>query len=150
MNLIFQSILSIVSMFCFQNVMGFFVHLVSNKQYAIFVSDPLRVTLSPKNLKTGISSTLFFTCTVEGSPEYTITWFRNTELIVPDQHISIQGQHNDTLQITAAQKFHSGAYQCFASRKGHTAQDFSIILLEGMWEGDCQGTKLVCVLFHYR
>lgn len=98
-----------------------------------FFSDPLRVTLSPKNLKTGISSTLFFTCTVEGSPEYTINWYRNTEPIVPDQHISIQGQHNDTLQITAAQKFHSGAYQCFASRKGHTAQDFSIILLEGAW-----------------
>lgn len=105
------------------------------------VADPLRVTLSPKNLKTGISSTLFFTCTVEGSPEYTITWFRNTELIVPDQHISIQGQNNDTLQITAAQKFHSGAYQCFASRKGHTAQDFSIILLEGTWaetDGDVE------------
>ncbi|XP_068456390.1 cell adhesion molecule DSCAML1-like isoform X3 [Clinocottus analis] len=96
----------------------------------LHVIDPLRVTLSPKNLKTGISSTLFFTCTVEGSPEYTINWYRNTESIVPDQHISIQGQHNDTLQITAAQKFHSGAYQCFASRKGHTAQDFSIILLE--------------------
>nr|XP_040038641.1 Down syndrome cell adhesion molecule-like protein 1 homolog isoform X3 [Gasterosteus aculeatus aculeatus] len=96
----------------------------------LHVIDPLRVTLSPKNLKTGISSTLFFTCTVEGSPEYTINWYRNTEPIVPDQHISIQGQHNDTLQITAAQKFHSGAYQCFASRKGHTAQDFSIILLE--------------------
>uniref|UniRef100_A0A8C7WZS5 Down syndrome cell adhesion molecule like 1 n=1 Tax=Oryzias sinensis TaxID=183150 RepID=A0A8C7WZS5_9TELE len=96
----------------------------------LHVIDPLRVTLSPKNLKTGISSTLFFTCTVEGSPEYTITWYRNTEPIISDQHISIQGQHNDTLQITAAQKFHSGAYQCFASRKGHTAQDFSIILLE--------------------
>ncbi|XP_034462537.1 Down syndrome cell adhesion molecule-like protein 1 homolog isoform X3 [Hippoglossus hippoglossus] len=96
----------------------------------LHVIDPLRVTLSPKNLKTGISSTLFFTCTVEGSPEYAITWYRNTEPINPDQHISIQGQHNDTLQITAAQKFHSGAYQCFASRKGHTAQDFSIILLE--------------------
>ncbi|XP_058483298.1 cell adhesion molecule DSCAML1-like isoform X5 [Solea solea] len=96
----------------------------------LHVIDPLRVTLSPKNLKTGISSTLFFTCTVEGSPEYTISWYRNTEPIVPDQHISIQGQHNDTLQITAAQKFHSGAYQCFASRKGLTAQDFSIILLE--------------------
>uniref|UniRef100_A0A674MX31 DS cell adhesion molecule like 1 n=1 Tax=Takifugu rubripes TaxID=31033 RepID=A0A674MX31_TAKRU len=96
----------------------------------LHVIDPLRVTLSPKNLKTGISSTLFFTCSVEGSPEYTIAWFRNTELIVPDQHISIQGQNNDTLQITAAHKFHSGAYQCFASRKGHTTQDFSIILLE--------------------
>lgn len=105
-------------------------------------SDPLRVTLSPKNLKTGISSTLFFTCTVEGSPEYTITWFRNTELIVPDQHISIQGQHNDTLQITAAQKFHSGAYQCFASRKGHTAQDFSIILLEGTSREDYIGLAI--------
>uniref|UniRef100_A0A8C8EZZ0 Uncharacterized protein n=1 Tax=Oncorhynchus tshawytscha TaxID=74940 RepID=A0A8C8EZZ0_ONCTS len=97
---------------------------------ALYVIDPLRVTLSPKSLKTGISSTLFFTCAVEGSPEYTVAWYRNTEPIVPDQHISIQGSHNDTLQITAAQKSHSGAYQCFASRKGHTAQDFSIILLE--------------------
>lgn len=102
------------------------------KSLIFFLLDPLRVTLSPKNLKTGISSTLFFTCSVEGSPEYTISWYSNTEPIVPDQHISIQGQHNDTLQITAAQKFHSGAYQCFASRKGYTAQDFSIILLEGM------------------
>lgn len=113
------------------------------------VADPLRVTLSPKNLKTGISSTLFFTCTVEGSPEYTITWFRNTELIVPDQHISIQGQNNDTLQITAAQKFHSGAYQCFASRKGHTAQDFSIILLEGTWaetDGDVEQWEEAVIL----
>uniref|UniRef100_A0A8C8EZV2 DS cell adhesion molecule like 1 n=1 Tax=Oncorhynchus tshawytscha TaxID=74940 RepID=A0A8C8EZV2_ONCTS len=92
--------------------------------------NPLRVTLSPKSLKTGISSTLFFTCAVEGSPEYTVAWYRNTDPIIPDQHISIQGPHNDTLQITAAQKSHSGAYQCFASRKGHTAQDFSIILLE--------------------
>ncbi|CAB1316313.1 unnamed protein product [Coregonus sp. 'balchen'] len=97
---------------------------------ALYVIDPLRVTLSPKSLKTGISSTLFFTCAVEGSPEYTVAWYRNTDPIVPDQHISIQGPHNDTLQITAAQKSHSGAYQCFASRKGHTAQDFSIILLE--------------------
>ncbi|KAJ3589441.1 hypothetical protein NHX12_010286 [Muraenolepis orangiensis] len=47
-----------------------------------------------------------------------------------DVHLSIQGSHNDTLQITAAQKIHSGAYQCFASRKGITTQDFSIILLE--------------------
>ncbi|KAG7483961.1 hypothetical protein MATL_G00043840 [Megalops atlanticus] len=94
------------------------------------VIEPLRVTLSPKNLKTGISSTLFFTCAVQGSPEFTVSWYRNTEPIVPDQHISIQGAHNDTLQITAAQKRHSGAYQCFASRKGQTSQDFSIILLE--------------------
>lgn len=124
----------------------FKIYLCSNKQPSPFPSDPLRVTLSPKNLKTGISSTLFFTCTVEGSPEYTITWYSNTEPIVPDQHISIQGQHNDTLQITAAQKFHSGAYQCFASRKGHTAQDFSIILLEGTWTG-CHRYTQVPIMF---
>ncbi|XP_029107389.1 Down syndrome cell adhesion molecule-like protein 1 homolog isoform X2 [Scleropages formosus] len=94
------------------------------------VIDPLRVTLSPKNLKTGISSTLFFTCAVQGSPEFTVTWYHNTEPVTADQHISIQGVHNETLQITAAQKKHSGAYQCFANRKDQTAQDFSIILLE--------------------
>lgn len=93
--------------------------------------DPLRVTLSPKNLKTGISSTVILSCAVQGSPQFTVAWFRNTEPVAPDQHFSIQGVHNETLFITAAQKRHSGAYQCFATRKGQTAQDFSIILLEG-------------------
>uniref|UniRef100_A0A8B9GQ07 Down syndrome cell adhesion molecule like 1 n=1 Tax=Astyanax mexicanus TaxID=7994 RepID=A0A8B9GQ07_ASTMX len=91
---------------------------------------PLRVTLSPKNLKTGISSTVILSCAVQGSPHFTVSWFRNTEPVLPDQHFSIQGSHNETLFITAAQKRHSGAYQCFATRKGQTAQDFSIILLE--------------------
>uniref|UniRef100_A0A8B9GZ57 Down syndrome cell adhesion molecule like 1 n=1 Tax=Astyanax mexicanus TaxID=7994 RepID=A0A8B9GZ57_ASTMX len=95
-----------------------------------FQTKPLRVTLSPKNLKTGISSTVILSCAVQGSPHFTVSWFRNTEPVLPDQHFSIQGSHNETLFITAAQKRHSGAYQCFATRKGQTAQDFSIILLE--------------------
>ncbi|CAF97469.1 unnamed protein product, partial [Tetraodon nigroviridis] len=94
------------------------------------VIEPLRVTLSPKNLKTGISSTVILSCAVQGSPHFTVSWYRNTEPILPDQHFSIQGPHNETLFISAAQKRHSGAYQCFATRKGQTAQDFSIILLE--------------------
>lgn len=98
--------------------------------YSLF-AEPLRVTLSPKNLKTGISSTVILSCAVQGSPHFTVSWYRNTEPVMPDQHFSIQGAHNETLFISAAQKRHSGAYQCFASRKGQTAQDFSIILLEG-------------------
>uniref|UniRef100_A0A8C7P2W0 Down syndrome cell adhesion molecule like 1 n=1 Tax=Oncorhynchus mykiss TaxID=8022 RepID=A0A8C7P2W0_ONCMY len=94
------------------------------------VIEPLRVTLSPKNLKTGISSTVILSCSVQGSPHFTLSWYRNTEPVLPDQHFSIQGAHNETLFISAAQKRHSGAYQCFATRKGQTAQDFSIILLE--------------------
>lgn len=49
----------------------------------------------------------------------------------PDDFISIRGINNETLLITAAQKSHSGAYQCFATRKAQTAQDFAIIVLEG-------------------
>uniref|UniRef100_A0A665U2B1 Down syndrome cell adhesion molecule like 1 n=1 Tax=Echeneis naucrates TaxID=173247 RepID=A0A665U2B1_ECHNA len=94
------------------------------------IIEPLRVTLSPKNLKTGISSTVILSCAVQGSPHFTVSWYRNTEPVLPDQHFSIQGAHNETLFISAAQKRHSGAYQCFATRKGQTAQDFSIILLE--------------------
>ncbi|KAM7413084.1 hypothetical protein PAMA_020458 [Pampus argenteus] len=94
------------------------------------VIEPLRVTLSPKNLKTGISSTVILSCAVQGSPHFTVSWYRNTEPVLPDQHFSIHGAHNETLFISAAQKRHSGAYQCFATRKGQTAQDFSIILLE--------------------
>ncbi|NXW55649.1 DSCL1 protein, partial [Eurystomus gularis] len=94
------------------------------------VIDPLRVTLTPKKLKTGIGSTVILSCALSGSPEYVIRWYRNTELVVVDDYISIRGISNETLLITAAQKSHSGAYQCFATRKSQTAQDFSIIMLE--------------------
>ncbi|NXI92087.1 DSCL1 protein, partial [Psophia crepitans] len=94
------------------------------------VIDPLRVTLTPKKLKTGIGSTVILSCTLSGSPEYVIRWYRNTDLVMVDDYISIRGISNETLLITAAQKSHSGAYQCFATRKSQTAQDFSIITLE--------------------
>uniref|UniRef100_I3LMQ3 Cell adhesion molecule DSCAML1 n=1 Tax=Sus scrofa TaxID=9823 RepID=I3LMQ3_PIG len=94
------------------------------------VIDPLHVTLTPKKLKTGIGSTVILSCTLMGSPEFTIRWYRNTELVLPGEAISIRGLSNETLLITSAQKSHSGAYQCFASRKAQTAQDFAIIVLE--------------------
>ena len=89
------------------------------------------MTLTPKKLKTGIGSTVILSCTLMGSPEFTIRWYRNTELVLPGEAISIRGLSNETLLITSAQKSHSGAYQCFASRKAQTAQDFAIIVLEG-------------------
>ena len=98
---------------------------------ALSRTDPLRVTLTPKKLKTGIGSTVILSCALSGSPEYVIRWYRNTDLVVVDDYISIRGISNETLLITAAQKSHSGAYQCFATRKSQTAQDFSIITLEG-------------------
>ncbi|XP_011908838.1 PREDICTED: Down syndrome cell adhesion molecule-like protein 1 [Cercocebus atys] len=94
------------------------------------VIDPLHVTLTPKKLKTGIGSTVILSCALTGSPEFTIRWYRNTELVLPDEAISIRGLSNETLLITSAQKSHSGAYQCFATRKAQTAQDFAIIALE--------------------
>ncbi|XP_013911293.1 PREDICTED: Down syndrome cell adhesion molecule-like protein 1 [Thamnophis sirtalis] len=94
------------------------------------VIEPLRVTLTPKKLKTGIGSTVILSGALSGSPEYSIRWFRNTELVVPDDFVAIRGIHNETLLITAAQKSHSGAYQCFATRKVQTAQDFAVIVLE--------------------
>lgn len=108
-------------------------HHAANTSPALVLSctDPLRVTLTPKKLKTGIGSTVILSCALSGSPEYVIRWYRNTELVVVDDYISIRGISNETLLITAAQKSHSGAYQCFATRKSQTAQDFSIITLEG-------------------
>lgn len=96
-------------------------------------SDPLHVTLTPKKLKTGIGSTVILSCALTGSPEFTIRWYRNTELVLPGEAISIRGLSNETLLISSAQKSHSGAYQCFATRKAQTAQDFAIIVLEGEW-----------------
>lgn len=89
------------------------------------------MTLTPKKLKTGIGSTVILSCALRGSPEFTIHWYRNTELVLPDEAVSIRGLSNETLLIASAQKSHSGAYQCFATRKAQTAQDFAIIVLEG-------------------
>ena len=82
-------------------------------------------------LKTGIGITVILSCALLGSPEFTIRWYRNTQLVLPSEAISIRGLSNETLLITSAQKSHSGAYQCFATRKTQTAQDFAIIVLEG-------------------
>nr|XP_008119293.1 PREDICTED: LOW QUALITY PROTEIN: Down syndrome cell adhesion molecule-like protein 1 [Anolis carolinensis] len=96
----------------------------------LMVIDPLHVTLTPKKLKTGIGSTVILSCALSGSPEFAVRWYRNTELVTPDDFISLRGINNETLLITAAQKGHSGAYQCFAIRKAQTAQDFATIVLE--------------------
>uniref|UniRef100_G1P7F3 DS cell adhesion molecule like 1 n=1 Tax=Myotis lucifugus TaxID=59463 RepID=G1P7F3_MYOLU len=93
------------------------------------VIDPLHVTLTPKK-KTGIGSTVILSCAPMSSPEYTIRWYRNTEPVLPDEAISIRGLSNETLLIASAQKSHSGAYQCFATRKAQTAQDFAVVVLE--------------------
>jgi hypothetical protein len=97
------------------------------------------VSLTPKKLKTGIGSTVILSCALTGSPEFTIRWYRNTELVLPDEAISIRGLSNETLLITSAQKSHSGAYQCFAIRKAQTAQDFAIIVLEGELKRQAKG-----------
>ncbi|XP_041427307.1 Down syndrome cell adhesion molecule-like protein 1 homolog isoform X3 [Xenopus laevis] len=97
---------------------------------ALTVIEPLRVTISPKKLKTGIGSTVILSCSLSGSPGYTVRWYRNTEPIEADEYISIRGADNETLVISSAQKSHSGAYQCFGSRKKQTAQDFAIVVLE--------------------
>ncbi|XP_069803363.1 cell adhesion molecule DSCAML1 isoform X2 [Dendropsophus ebraccatus] len=94
------------------------------------IIEKLRVTLSPKKLKTGIGSTVILSCSISGSPGYTVRWYRNTEPIEADEFISIRGTDNETLVISSAQKIHSGAYQCFGSRKTQTVQDFAIVVLE--------------------
>lgn len=95
------------------------------------VTESLRVTLTPKKLKTGIGSTVILSCSISGSPGYHVQWYRNIEPVTADEFISIRGTDNETLVISSAQKIHSGAYQCFGSRKTQTVQDFAIVVLEG-------------------
>ncbi|KAM5132148.1 cell adhesion molecule DSCAML1 [Mantella aurantiaca] len=97
---------------------------------SMIVIEPLRVTLTPKKLKTGIGSTVILSCSISGSPGYYVQWYRNTEPVEADEFISIRGTDNETLVISSAQKIHSGAYQCFGSRKTQIVQDFAIVVLE--------------------
>lgn len=94
-------------------------------------TEPLKVVVSPRKVKGSVGSQVSLSCSVTGSEEYQLSWYRNGELIYPSNSVRMTGQNRENLVMAGMAKSDGGAYQCFARHGKMSAQDFVQVILEG-------------------
>lgn len=87
--------------------------------------------VSPRKVKGSVGSQVSLSCSVTGSEEYQLSWYRNGELIYPSNSVRMTGQNRENLVMAGMAKSDGGAYQCFARHGKMSAQDFVQVILEG-------------------
>lgn len=100
--------------------------------------EPLKVLVSPRKVKGSVGSQVSLSCSVTGSEEYQLSWYRNGELIYPSNSVRMTGQNRENLVMAGMAKSDGGAYQCFARHGKMSAQDFVQVILEGQ-NSQCVG-----------
>ncbi|XP_010771940.1 Down syndrome cell adhesion molecule-like, partial [Notothenia coriiceps] len=90
----------------------------------------LKVVVSPRKVKGSVGSQVSLSCSVTGSEEYHLSWYRNGELIYPSNSVRMTGQNRENLVMAGMAKSDGGAYQCFARHAKMSAQDFVQVILE--------------------
>ena len=94
-------------------------------------------------MKGSVGSKVSLSCSVSGSDEYELSWYRNGEIIYPGNNVRITGINHENLIMEGMAKSDGGAYQCFARRGKMSAQDFVQVILEG--EANVVWGVCVCV-----
>lgn len=102
--------------------------------------EPLKAVVSPRKVKGSVGSKVSLSCSVGGSDEYELSWYRNGEIIYPGNNVRFTGLNRENLIMEGMSKSDGGAYQCFARKGKMSAQDFVQVILEGeVWAWDLQG-----------
>lgn len=94
-------------------------------------TEPLKVVVSPRKVKGSVGSKVSLSCSVSGSDEYELSWYRNGEIIYPGNNVRFIGLNRENLMMEGMSKSDGGAYQCFARKGKMSAQDFVQVILEG-------------------
>lgn len=87
--------------------------------------------VSPRKVKGSVGSKVSLSCSVSGSDEYELSWYRNGEIIYPGNNVRFTGLNRENLIMEGMSKSDGGAYQCFARKSKMSAQDFVQVILEG-------------------
>lgn len=87
--------------------------------------------VSPRKVKGSVGSKVSLSCSVSGSDEYELSWYRNGEIIYPGNNVRFTGLNRENLIMEGMSKSDGGAYQCFARKGKMSAQDFVHVILEG-------------------
>lgn len=93
--------------------------------------EPLKAVVSPRKVRGSVGSQVSLFCSVTGSDEYDITWYRNGEKIYQGINVRITGINNENLVMEGMAKSDGGAYQCFARNGKMSTQDLVQVVLEG-------------------
>ncbi|KAK6317134.1 hypothetical protein J4Q44_G00125340 [Coregonus suidteri] len=94
------------------------------------VKEPLKAVVSPKKVKGSVGSQVSLSCSVSGSEEYELSWYRNGEIIYPGNSVRMTGNNRENLVMAGMAKSDGGAYQCFARNGKMSTQDFVQVILE--------------------
>lgn len=93
--------------------------------------EPLKAVVSPRKVRGSVGSQVSLFCSVTGSDEYDISWYRNGEKIYQGINVRITGINNENLVMEGMAKSDGGAYQCFARNGKMSTQDLVQVVLEG-------------------
>lgn len=95
--------------------------------------EPLKATISPRKVKSSVGSQVSLSCSVTGSEDQELSWYRNGEILNPGKNVRITGINHENLIMDHMVKSDGGAYQCFVRKDKLSAQDFVQVVLEGQW-----------------
>ncbi|OCT93751.1 hypothetical protein XELAEV_18011423mg [Xenopus laevis] len=97
---------------------------------SLYVKQPLKVNISPRKVKSSVGSQISLSCSVTGTDDPDLSWYRNGEIINAGNNVRITGVNRETLIMDGMAKSDSGAYQCFVRREKMSAQDYVQVVLE--------------------
>uniref|UniRef100_A0A8C6H6S0 Cell adhesion molecule DSCAM n=1 Tax=Mus spicilegus TaxID=10103 RepID=A0A8C6H6S0_MUSSI len=96
----------------------------------LFVSEPLKATISPRKVKSSVGSQVSLSCSVTGNEDQELSWYRNGEILNPGKNVRITGLNHANLIMDHMVKSDGGAYQCFVRKDKLSAQDYVQVVLE--------------------
>ncbi|KAL1266336.1 hypothetical protein QQF64_002011 [Cirrhinus molitorella] len=94
------------------------------------VKEPLKVVVSPRKVKGSVGSQVSLTCSVTGSDEYELSWYRNGDKINAGANVRMNGINKENLVMDGMAKSDGGVYQCFSRKAKMSSQDFVQVILE--------------------
>ncbi|XP_012586416.1 PREDICTED: Down syndrome cell adhesion molecule [Condylura cristata] len=94
------------------------------------VKQPLKATISPRKVKSSVGSQVALSCSVTGSEDQKLSWYRNGEILKPGKNVRITGANHENLVMDHMAKSDGGAYQCFVRKDKLSAQDYVQVILE--------------------
>ncbi|XP_071286264.1 cell adhesion molecule DSCAM isoform X3 [Agelaius tricolor] len=96
----------------------------------LHVTQPLKATISPRKVKSSVGSQVSLSCSVTGTEDQELSWYRNGEIINPGSNVRITGVNRENLIMDGMAKSDGGAYQCFVRKDKMSAQDYVQVVLE--------------------
>ncbi|KAM9038181.1 LOW QUALITY PROTEIN: cell adhesion molecule DSCAM [Sarcophilus harrisii] len=96
----------------------------------LYVKQPLKATISPRKVKSSVGSQVSLSCSVTGSEDQELSWYRNGEILKPGKNVRITGINHEKLIMDHMVKSDGGAYQCFVRKDKMSAQDYVQVMLE--------------------